>query len=85
MDESDVLAVTVFVSLDKNVGELPLVNFVVKKAQLFVSVLTESDFFGREFHRRSRRCLKLKFKGYKVNPYGKCDQLAVHSDFFKSG
>lgn len=61
MDESDVLAVTVVVTLDKNVGELPLVDFVVKKGQLFVSVFTESDFFWREFHCCSRRRLKIFF------------------------
>ena len=70
MDESNVFAVTVYVALDKNVGELTLVNFVVKKAQLFVSVLTEGDFFRREFHRRSRRCLKLNFKNIKLTLVG---------------
>ena len=60
MDKSNVLAVTVVVALDKYVGELPLVNFVVKKSQLFDSVFTEDDVFCREFNSCPGIGLKIK-------------------------
>ena len=53
MDKSNMLAMTVVVTLDKNVGELPLVDFIIKKSELFASVFTEDDVFWRKFHRCS--------------------------------
>ena len=58
MDKGNVFAVTVVVSLDKNISEFPLINVVVDERELLGAILAKSNVLRREFNSSSGMSLK---------------------------